>query len=177
MLVAAAAIPALLAAGSLAWGAEEVRGGVRGLLWLAPVTFLLTLLVVLIALGLRARLAERYVTSGYVTSERNVTSEKNEWNTPPALVRMTILVALASVPTAIVLAGTYLPLLDAKVCTTSGSEVTGVLIGETSDRTYIGEEERGPTGPLLMFSVPRTQITETFIGGDAGSRPCSVDTG
>ena len=166
-LVAASAIPALIAAGALAWADEEVRGGVKGLLWLAPITFLLTLLVVLIALGVRARLAERYVTP-----------EKNEWDKPAALIPMTILVALASVPTAVVLAGTYLPLLDAKVCTTTGSEVTGLLIGETSDRTYIGEEERGPTGPLLMFSVPRTQITETFIGGDASSRPCSaVDAG
>lgn len=162
-LVAASAIPALMAAGALAWADEEVRGGVKGLLWLAPATFLLTLLVVLIALGVRARLAERYVTP-----------EKNEWDKPAALIPMTILVALASVPTAVVLAGAYLPLLDAKVCTTTGLEVTGLLIGETSDRTYIGEEERGPTGPLLMFSVPRTQITETFIGGDASSRPCSA---
>lgn len=162
-LVAASAIPALIAAGALAWADEEVRGGPKGLLWLAPVTFLLTLLVVLIALGVRERLAARY---------------ENEWDKPAALIRMTILVALASVPTAVVLAGAYLPLLDAKVCTTTGSDVTGLLIGETSDRTYIGEDERGPTGPLLMFSVPRTQITETFIGGDASSRPCSaVDAG
>lgn len=153
-LVAASAIPALLAAGTLAWGAERARG----LLWLALVIVFLTLLVVLIALSVRARLAERYVTP-------------EEWNSLPALVRMTLLVALASVPTAIVLAGTRLPLLAAKVCTTSGSEVAGVFIGETSDRTYIGEEG---TPPLLVFSVPSTQITETFIGGDAGSTSCSA---
>ena len=143
----------LLAAGTLAWRAETARG----LLWLALVIFFLTLLVVLVALSVRGGLAERYVMP--------------EWNSPPALVRMTLLIALASVPTAIVLAGTRLPLLGAKVCTTSGSEVAGVLSGETSDRTYIGEEG---TPPLLVFSVPRTQITETFIGGDSGSTSCSA---
>ena len=77
---------------------------------------------------------------------------------------MTLVVALASVPICVILSGSFFPLLDAKVCT-SQSKVTGVLIGETSDRTYIGREG-------LVFSVPTSQITQTFIGGRADSEPC-----
>lgn len=155
VLVAASAIPALLAAGVIALG--TYGEGWRGL-WLVPVTFLLTLLVVLVALNLRARLAGRYG------------DPESLWNTRRPIVWMTLVVALASLPICVIFAGTFYSLLDAKVCT-SRSEVKGVLIGETSDRTYIGQEER-PVGPLLVFSVPRDQITETFIGGNAGSRPC-----
>jgi hypothetical protein len=86
---------------------------------------------------------------------------------------MTLLVALASVPICVIVAGTFLPLLDTKVCT-SRSEVTGVLIGETSDRTYVGQDERHVVPPLLVLSVPQGQITETFIGGNARLRPCAT---
>lgn len=158
VLVAASAIPALLAAGFIALGPNQVRGGSKGLLWLVPLTFLLTLLVVLVALNLRARLADRYG------------DPESLWSTRRPVVWMTLVFALASLPVCVIFAGTLFPLLDAKVCT-SRSEATGVLIGETSDRTYIGQKDR-PVGPLLVFSVPRDQITETFIGGNAGLRPC-----
>jgi hypothetical protein len=161
-LVAAGAIPALLVTTGMALGVDRERVGWSGLSWLLPVTFLLTLLVVLVALNVRARLAERYGDT------------ERRWNTAGSVVRMSLVCALAFVPACVVFAGT-IRLLDAKVCTTAGStseqSVQGVLIGETSDRTYIGQTKR-PHKPLLVFSVPMSQITETFIGGDAGSRAC-----
>jgi hypothetical protein len=42
-------------------------------------------------------------------------------------------------------------------------------LGETSDRTSIDNRVR-PAGPLLVFSVPWSEITETYIGGNAGLR-------
>ena len=66
----------------------------------------------------------------------------------------------------------FFPLLDAQVCTVSGSAVSGVLIGETGDRTYIGESDK-PT-PLDVFSIPRSEIKQTIIGGNAASRVCAV---
>ena len=64
---------------------------------------------------------------------------------------------------AVMTAGTF-PLLPAKVCTTSGSEGNGLLIGETSQRIYIGESG-GAKRQVISF--PLTQVKQTFIGGDA----------
>jgi hypothetical protein len=167
-VIGVSAIPAFVVAGSIALGANSVRGGSKQLLWLDPVeklsllAFLLTLLAVLVALNVRARLVDRYG------------NPESLWSTRRPIVWMTLVVALASVPICVMLSGSFFPLLDAKVCT-SESEVTGVLIGETSDRTYIGETER-PTGPLLVFSVPGSEIKETFIGGNADLRPCPAQT-
>jgi len=142
--------------------------GSKQLLRLDPVqklsllAFLLTVLAVLVALNLRARLVNRFG------------NPESLWSTRRAIVRMTLVVALASVPICVIVSGSFFPLLDAKVCT-SQSEVIGVLIGETSDCTYIGETDR-PTGPLLVFSVPGSEIKETFIGGNAGMRPCPAPT-
>jgi hypothetical protein len=163
-IIGASAIPAFVVAGSIELQADRALSGSEQTLWLSSVEalsllgFLVTLLAVLVALKLRARLVDRY-------------GNPERWSTRRPIVWMTLVVALASVPICVILAGSLFPLLDAKVCTTD-SEVTGVLIGETSNRTYVGEKGEGRTGPLLVFSVPGSQIKETFIGGDAGSRPC-----
>jgi hypothetical protein len=162
-LIGASAIPALGVAGAILLGVNSARGGSKQLLWLDPVeklsllAFLLTALVVLVALNVRARLVDRYG------------SPESLWSTRRPIVWMTLVVAVASVPICVVVSGSFLPLLDAKVCT-SQSEVTGVLIGEASNRTYIGETEK--SGPLLVFSVPGSEISETFIGGSADKEPC-----
>ena len=146
--------------GLIALGSDTVREESNALLWLVPLAFLVTMLVVLVALSLRAKLVNRY---GY---------PERLWGTRRPIVLMTLVVALAAVPICVLFAGAFFALLDAKVCT-SQSEVTGVLIGETSDRTYIGQTDR-PRGPLLVFSIPTSEIKETFIGGDADRRPCSA---
>jgi hypothetical protein len=72
------------------------------------------------------------------------------------------------VPACLVFAGTFRS-LPAKVCTTSGAEPTGLFIGETSQRVYIGES----TGPKRdVISVPLTQVKQTFIGGHADPASC-----
>jgi hypothetical protein len=162
-LIGASAVPAALAAAVVGLGSHGGRGGWKGIAWLVPVAFFVILLVVLLGLNLRARLVERH---GGTTSA---------WNSRRAVTSMTLVVALMALPICVLIAGSYFTLLDAKVCTTSGSATTGVLIGETSDRTYIGQEER-PIGPLLVFSIPRDEIAETFIGGDAGLRPCPASS-
>jgi hypothetical protein len=171
VLVGVSAIPALLTTAAMTLGVElgvERRPVERKLLWLLPVTFLLTLLIALVCLNLRARLADRYGDSA------------SSWNMGGPIVRMSLVAALAFLPGCVVFAGT-IHLLEVKVCTTlgppmglsapRGRSLQGVFIGETSDRTYIGQRKR-PGRPLLVFSVPQSRITETFIGGNAHSRPC-----
>jgi hypothetical protein len=115
--------------------------------------------VVLAGLSLRARLVDAY--GGSVGS----------WSSNPAVARMTLVVALVAVPVCVLFAGAYFPLLPAQVCTTSGSSVTGVLIGETSDRTYVGETGKS-VGPLDVLSIPGSQTTRTVIGGSAAASAC-----
>jgi hypothetical protein len=160
-LVAGSALPALVVGGTLGLATHNVRGGSKGLTWLLPVTFLLTLLVVLVGLNLRARLVDAYGES------------ENSWSAVGPVVRMTLVVALVFLPICVLFAGAFFPLLDAKVCTTTGSDASGVLIGETGDRTYIGQKGP-PVGPLLVFSIPRSEIRQTIIGGNASERPCPV---
>ena len=165
-LVGASAVPAMAVAGLIALGATSAGTRSAQLLWLVPaekvalLAFLLTLVTVLVALNIRARLVEQYG------------DPQGRWSGRRPIALMTIVIAVALVPVSVLLSGAFYPLLDAKVCT-SLSEVRGVLIGETTDRTYLGE-----TGepPLRVFSVPGSQITETFIGGDADSLPCPLPT-
>jgi hypothetical protein len=166
-LIGASAVPALAVAGLIALGATSEGKRSAQLLWLVPaekvalLAFLLTLLAVLVALNLRGRLVEQYG------------DPPSRWSTGRPIALMTIVVAAASVPICVLLSGAFFPLLDAKVCT-SRSEIRGVLIGETSDRTYVGET--GPP-PLRVISVPGSQITKTIIGGDADSLPCQPPSG
>jgi hypothetical protein len=162
-LLAASAILALVATG---FAAGQIRRNVTHdwykLLASLPLTFLVTLFVVLVALNLRARLAlraRRAVATEEVVRER--------WNERGVVVRMTLVVALASLPFCVVFAGT-INLLDVRVCITSGSHVRhvdGILIGETTNRTYVGEN--GHQRPLHVFAIPQSQIIETIIGGKA----------
>ncbi len=151
-LAAASAVPALAIT---AYGAARVpRVQLEwDLAWLLPVAMLLSMLIVLVALRMRARLAAAY---------------RSSWNERRPIVWMTLVVWLAALPACLVFAGTF-PLLDAKVCTTSGSEWTGLLIGETNQRIYIGESSGAKR---QVISLPLTQVTATFIGGSAGAERC-----
>lgn len=164
VLVAASALPAIAVPLALwLFGAQDIRGGSKGYAWLLPVAFLITLLVVLVGLNLRARLVKRYGESSH------------SWSTARAVFLMTLIVALVCLPVFVMFAGAFFPLLDAKVCMTSGAEARGALIGETSARTYIGQDST-PVGPQLVFSIPQSEIRQTIIGGNAASRPCPAST-
>jgi hypothetical protein len=51
----------------------------------------------------------------------------------------------------------------AKVCLTEGDEVVGVFIGETSDRTYLGD--LASAHPRRVVSIPQSQVARLVIGG------------
>lgn len=152
-LVAASAVPALVITAYSALRVPRVQLE-WDLAWLLPLTMLLSMLIILVALRLRATLAATY---------------RDTWNERRPILWMTLVVWLAAVPACLVFAGTF-PLLDAKVCTTSGAERTGLLIGETSQRIYIGESSGAKR---QVISLPLTQVKETFIGGDAFFERCS----
>jgi hypothetical protein len=150
-LLGAGAVGALAVVGLLGPAEGHVRAGPRGLAWLLPIAFLITLLSVLVGLSLRARLVAAYGDSA------------RSWSAPAAVARMTLVLALVAVPVCVLFAGAYFPLLPARVCTVNEPGVEGVLIGETSDRTYIGEQRK--RGKLDVFSIPSSQTTRTIIGG------------
>jgi hypothetical protein len=54
----------------------------------------------------------------------------------------------------------------AKVCLLDGGEVVGVLIGETSGRTYLGDV--AAAHPRRVISVPQSQIARLVVGGREG---------
>ena len=158
-LLAASAVAALAVVGLLVPAVGHVREGAKGLAWLLPIAFVVTLFAVLVGLSLRVRLVDAYGESA------------EAWNALRAVTRMTLVLALVAVPIAVLFAGAYFPLLPAQVCTAGGSSVTGVLIGETSDRTYIGETGKS-AGPLDVFSIPNSETTQTVIGGGAPAGAC-----
>jgi hypothetical protein len=53
----------------------------------------------------------------------------------------------------------------AKVCLHDGSELAGVLIGETGDRTYLGDP--GAAHPRRVISIPASQVARVIVGGSA----------
>lgn len=162
-LLVASSLVALTAVALLWPAAGHVREGAKGLAWLLPIAFLVTLLAVHVGLSLRARLVDAYGASA------------GSWGTAPAVVRMTLVVALVVAPIAVLFAGAYFPLLPARVCTANGGSVNGVLIGETSDRTYVGEQKE--RGKLDVLSIPSSETTQTIIGGGAGVSACPAQPG
>jgi hypothetical protein len=159
-LVAASALPALVITVTLGL-AHKVRGGSKGLAWFLPVAFLVTLLVVLIGLNLRARLVDTYGASA------------SSWSAVRPVVWMTLVVAFVFLPICVLFAGVFFPLPNVRVCMTNGTYVRGVLIAETSERTYIGQAGTGER-PRLMFSIPQSEIAKTLIGSRARATPCRV---
>ena len=58
----------------------------------------------------------------------------------------------------------------ARVCLLNGRAVDGVFVGETSDRTYLGDLAR-PHEPRHMVSIPRSQIARVVVGGHETELP------
>jgi hypothetical protein len=108
--------------------ASDLRGGWKVLGRLVPVAFFVTLLDFLVGLNARSRLVGRCKRPGV--------DDEAAWSSRRSIGMMTLVVGLVAVPVAVLFGGTHYPLLEAKVCTSAGEQV-GILIGETSDRTYL----------------------------------------
>jgi hypothetical protein len=57
----------------------------------------------------------------------------------------------------------------AKVCLEGGGEVSGVLIGESGSRTYLGDPQGA--SPRRVISIPQSQVVRVVVGG----RPAQLD--
>ena len=53
----------------------------------------------------------------------------------------------------------------AKICLSNGGEVAGVFIGETSERTYLGDV--ASAHPRRVVSIPQSQVARVVVGGRA----------
>ena len=85
------------------------------------------------------------------------------WNTLSSAGAMSLIVAPAAVPACFVFAATF-RLLDAKVCRAGDSAMSGRLIGELSDRIYLGETGEDPwpdsdVPSLRVVSIPKAKST------------------
>jgi hypothetical protein len=63
-------------------------------------------------------------------------------------------------------------LLKATACSTDGTRIDGFLIGETSDRIYIGEDHKaGPKLKARIDAIPRDPVRLLYIGEEAQCPP------
>ena len=124
--------------------------------WFAAAAFVV-FAVYILALSLRARLARRFGGPA--------------WQRNRPLTGMTLVVAFASLPLWVIL-GARFHLLDAKACMKGDFARTGVLVGETGERVYIGETG---SAPRRVQSLPLAEVEELFIGGQATEQMCSFE--
>ena len=119
------------------------------------IPFVLIFLTTLVALDLLALLRERYHSS---------------WNGLQATALAAIIVFGASAPGAISFASAISPPV-AKICTRDGAQALTIMIGQSSDRLFLGDLDPAPR-PLLV--VPQSEVVLTVIGERTGGVPCFV---
>lgn len=88
-----------------------------------------------------------------------------EWNSVRGRVRMAVVYAAAAMP-AMILAAAVTPLTSAKVCMAGGGEQSGKLVGESSDRVYMGEAPDTPEKAEYrrIVVIPMAKIDQLFVG-------------
>ncbi len=91
---------------------------------------------------------------------------------------MVVIVAIWSMPGFVLLWGN-IDLPAALLCSTTGRSYAGVLIGETSDRTYIGEnpipretDKTNGEAHHQILAVPLAQVRKLFFGHQATTLSC-----
>jgi hypothetical protein len=96
-------------------------------------------------------------------------TRKREWNRFALVARTTALYAGALVVAAVIFWPAAVELPSAKVCTTTGFEERGDLIGSGSGGVYLAE----PTlDPRLIATYPMDRVEEIFIGTKAFTADC-----
>lgn len=97
-----------------------------------------------------------------------------EWkaSTPDHVLASAIVSGALLVPAFIVTCAVW-PLVDVKVCTAGGGQVSGSLIGQTEDWLYLGEQ-RAKQGPAdrRVVSLASATVLETFAGDGAAKPAC-----
>ena len=132
------------------------KGLTQQVMWLFVLSLVVTTIVVLVALRLRASVAMR---------------DRLSWNEPRPVTWMALILAVTVIPACVLFAGTF-HLLDAKVCTTEQLEETGVLVGQTDRGVLIGETRGAPGEPRRVVSIPADHVQKLVIGGDADEARC-----
>jgi hypothetical protein len=91
-----------------------------------------------------------------------VAEDAADWHSFDTAALMTGIYGAAFIPAFIaVFAGA--PLNRAIVCRTAGGSRSGVLIGQTSDRVYLGEDRRAGARARIM-AFPASKVDEVYIG-------------
>ena len=143
--------------------------------WIAG-TLVLAVIAATIAVGVRARIA-----SAARASAGTEPLQKAAWSSSRSRWEMTAVWGALGVVAAIAFWPSALQLQPAKVCTTSGFEEQGELIGQTSSGVYLAEHPfRGDPGRssnrkpgerrVATFTAAQTE--EVFIGGSADKAYC-----
>jgi hypothetical protein len=96
------------------------------------------------------------------------------WNNISSIARMGAVYVLAAIP-AMTVAAAAVPLSEAKVCTTEEFAEGSFLIGETSDRVYLGEFPSQEQSTRRIAVFPMAQVEELFIGEGAIHVLCSFE--
>jgi hypothetical protein len=145
---------------------ELIKEGPRLTLWVwSAVAWLITFFWIYGMLWLRAGFARRHREPGPPASTRP------SWYGARAIAVMSLLYAAFLLPGAIVL-GATLRLTEARVCAAGGAKIDGVLVGETEQRVYIGEERRGELEDRRITAVPFDHVAEAIVGNDAREQRC-----
>lgn len=101
------------------------------------------------------------------------TKGMRDWKSLNAAAAMALFYTAAAVPAAMV-AAVSVPFSEAKVCMAGPHSAKGALVGETSDRIYLGELG---DKPLRIVVLPLSRVEEMFVGEDAKESPCQLGAG
>lgn len=132
-------------------------------LWWLGVAFLVAWFTALVAIEMRARVAAR--------ASAQAAKARAAWSSAQSIAQMSIVWGGLLVPAAIIFWPASVQLQEAKVCTTSGFEESGDLIGQTSDGVYLAEN-RFRREPRRVATFTAAQTEEVFIGDAAADARC-----
>jgi hypothetical protein len=132
-----------------------------------------------LSVGLGIGMAILVVVAAMAVQEGRTTVVKRNqaptrWNSARTATVMAGVYAAAALPS-MMLAAAAIPLSEAKVCTTDGYPEWGLLVGESSDRVYLGERpppEDWQSHHRRLAVFPLTKVEEMFVGPKAWGAIC-----
>lgn len=91
------------------------------------------------------------------------------WNSVRVVVILAAVYSATAIPATMFAAAAF-PLTPARVCTVDNFSENGFLVGETSDRVYLGEE----SDDRRIAVIPFSKVGELFIGRNASDSTCEI---